>query len=68
MNTNKHELRNKVVVSILEYTTQKSLHMLNTELLKISENALSCVSCLSWLKNIPSVFSVYSVVKNGGLS
>ena len=76
MNTNKQESTKKVVVSILEHTTQKSLHMLNTELIKKSENAFSYFSCLSWLQNIrghrclsvvPNL-SVFSVVKNGGFS
>lgn len=59
MNRNKYKSTKKVVVSILEHTTQNSLHMLKTGLLEILKNSLS------WLKNL-SVSSVCSVVKNGG--
>ncbi len=50
MNRNKYKSTKKVVVSILEHTTQNGLYMLKTELLKILKNALSCIPCLSWLK------------------
>jgi len=78
MNTNKHESIEKVVVSVLEHTTQNRAKMLKTKLRIISKNALSCISRLSRVKNIRvhpylsvvpnsfSVSSVYSVVKNGG--
>jgi ribosomal protein S7 len=70
MNTNKHESMEKVVVSILEHTTQ----MLKTEPLEILKNALSCLSRLKNIREnsfssvVPtlSVSSVCSVVKNGG--
>lgn len=73
MNSNKHKATKTVVGSKMERTTQKILHMLNTERLKISENALSCFSCLSpacrslgagrWLQNI-RVHRCLSVVPN----
>lgn len=83
MNTNKHEsVKNifsiskvqKVVVSILEHTTQQRALGRRTKNKSVLKDNLSCMSCLSWLKNIcvnpcPSVvpiISVYSVVKNGG--
>jgi hypothetical protein len=64
MNRNKYKSTKKVVVSILEHTTQNSLHML----MRILKNVLSCFLCLSWLKifSMSSVSSVFSVVKNGG--
>lgn len=65
MNTNKHEFTEKVVVSILEHTTQKRAIEGKTKNQSMLKGNLSFISCLSWLKN-PSVSSVYSVVKNGG--
>ncbi|WP_321495213.1 hypothetical protein [uncultured Desulfobacter sp.] len=79
MNTNKHEYTKKVVVSILEHTTQNSLHRLKTEPLNILNYPLSDILRISRLKNIsvhlclsvvPNLFpvsSVYSVVKIEGI-
>ena len=73
MNNNKYKSTKKVVVSILEHTTQ----MLKTEPLEILKNALSCILHLSRLKNIrvhlcPSVLtnslSASSVINYGGHS
>ncbi|WP_034636154.1 hypothetical protein [Chitinivibrio alkaliphilus] len=56
MNTNKHEYTEKVVVSILEHTTQKRAIEIKTK------NQSMLIDNLSWLKN-PSVSSVSSVLK-----
>lgn len=63
MNRNKYKSTKKVVVSILEHTTQ----MLKTEPLEVLKNALSSISPLSWLTNT-CVHWCPSVVENGGLS
>ena len=67
MNTNKHESIEKVVVSILEHTTQIRLTTLIAQLRAIMNNQLSCILCFSWFKNI-CVHPCPSVVKNGGHS
>ena len=77
MVTNKHKSTKKVVVSILEHTTQQCAIERKTDNQRKLKDNFSYISCLSWFENIRvpwcsfvvpnlSAFFVHSVVKNGG--